>query len=127
MLRILLKIPILPILAIGYAVSLLISFLVPPLYTAVAFDSGGVASGPMTTTFILPLAVGACNALGGNLLTDAFGVVAMVAITPLITIQVLGLYSNVRRRIRRRKLAEKISGYEDSVLYYDKEEVTPDV
>ena len=126
MLRILLKIPILPILAIGYAVSLLISFLVPPLYTAVAFDSGGVASGPMTTTFILPLAVGACTALDGNLLTDAFGVVAMVAITPLITIQVLGLYSNVRRRIRRRKLAEKISGYEDSVLYYDKEEVTPD-
>ena len=76
----------------------MISFFVPKIYTAIAFDSGGVASGPMTAAFLLPLAQGACVALGGNIVTDAFGVVAMVAMTPLITIQVMGLYS---------KLAEK--------------------
>ncbi|HRF36602.1 MAG TPA: DUF1538 family protein, partial [Clostridia bacterium] len=65
----------------------------PKIYTAIAFDSGGVASGPLTSSFILPLAIGACVALSGNpqsVLTDAFGVVAMVAMTPLITIQTLG-------------------------------------
>jgi hypothetical protein len=67
------------------------SFFVPKMFTAIAFDSGGVASGPMTATFLLPFAQGACNALGGNVVTDAFGVVAMVAMTPLLTIQMLGL------------------------------------
>ncbi|MGN0785459.1 MAG: DUF1538 family protein, partial [Candidatus Aphodomorpha sp.] len=65
---------------------------------AVAFDSGGVASGPMTATFMLPFAIGACDALGGNLLTDAFGIVAMVAMTPLITIQLLGVLYAVKLR-----------------------------
>lgn len=62
----------------GYAVALGISFFVPKIYTAIAFDSGGVASGPMTAAFLLPLAQGACTALGGNIVTVAFGVVAMV-------------------------------------------------
>ena len=62
------------------------------MFTAIAFDSGGVASGPMTATFLLPFAMGACEALGGNVITDAFGVVAMVAMTPLLTIQLLGLF-----------------------------------
>ena len=65
--------------------------MVPRIFTAIAFDSGGVASGPMTATFLLPFAMGACETLGGNVVTDAFGVVAMVAMTPLITIQLLGL------------------------------------
>jgi len=76
----------------GYLLALLLSFVVPKLFTAIAFDSGGVASGPMTATFLLPLAKGACQSVGGNILTDAFGMVAMVAMTPLITIQVLGLF-----------------------------------
>jgi hypothetical protein len=67
------------------------SYYVPKMFTAIAFDSGGVASGPMTATFLLPFAQGACNAMGGNVVTDAFGVVAMVAMTPLLTIQMLGL------------------------------------
>ncbi|MBD5559186.1 MAG: DUF1538 domain-containing protein [Clostridia bacterium] len=75
----------------GYGLALLLMLFAPPVFTAVAFDSGGVASGPMTATFLLPFAEGACQALGGNVLTDAFGVVAMVALTPLITIQLLGL------------------------------------
>ena len=56
----------------------------PKIFTAIAFDSGGVASGPMTATFLLPFAMGACDALGGDVVTDAFGVVAMVAMTPLV-------------------------------------------
>lgn len=75
----------------GYALALGLSFIVPKIFTSIAFDSGGVASGPMTATFLLPFAMGACEALGGNILTDAFGIVAMVAMTPLITIQILGL------------------------------------
>ena len=82
----------------GYAFAIGISFVVPKLYTAIAFDAGGVASGPMTATFLLPLAQGACAAVGGNIVTDAFGVVAMVAMTPLITIQVLGLVSELQKR-----------------------------
>ena len=98
MIRVLTGISILWILIPGYTIALVISFFVPKIYTAIAFDSGGVASGPMTAAFLLPLGQGACVALGGNIVTDAFGVVAMVAMTPLITIQVMGLYS---------KLAEK--------------------
>ncbi|MBO7420832.1 MAG: DUF1538 domain-containing protein [Spirochaetaceae bacterium] len=75
----------------GYAVALLLTFFCPQLFTAIAFDSGGVASGPMTTTFILSFMLGISNALGGNPLTDAFGVIALVAMAPLITIQVLGI------------------------------------
>ena len=75
----------------GYLTAIALSFFVPKMFTAIAFDSGGVASGPMTATFLLPFAMGACEALGGNIITDAFGVVAMVAMTPLITIQLLGV------------------------------------
>ena len=103
MVRVLTGISILYFLIPGYALALIISFFVPKLYTAIAFDSGGVASGPMTAAFLLPLAQGACTAVGGNLITDAFGVVAMVAMTPLITIQILGLVSQWKQaRLRRR-------------------------
>ena len=63
----------------------------PDIYTAIAFDSGGVASGPMTATFMLQFMIGACGALGGNILQDAFGIVALVALMPLISIQIVGL------------------------------------
>ena len=98
MIRVLTGISILWLLVPGYAIALGISFFVPKIYTAIAFDSGGVASGPMTATFLLPLAQGACTALGGNIVTDAFGVVAMVAMTPLITIQVMGLATRLMQR-----------------------------
>lgn len=120
MLRILTGIPLMWFLIPGYAISLLISFFVPPLYTGVAFDSGGVASGPMTTTFLLPFAAGACAAVGGNLLTDAFGIVAMVAMTPLITIQVIGLFAQIKHRALRRRTADQLSRIDDSILYYDR-------
>ena len=100
MTRVLTGIPILYFLIPGYAIAIGLSFVVPKIFTAIAFDSGGVASGPMTATFLLPLAQGACVAVGGNLVADAFGVVAMVAMTPLITIQVLGLITMVKNRKR---------------------------
>ena len=98
MARVLTGLSIFWFLAPGYALALLLSFFVPDLFTAIAFDSGGVASGPMTATFLLPLATGACEQLGGNVTTDAFGIVAMVAMTPLIAIQLLGLFYQRRRK-----------------------------
>jgi hypothetical protein len=91
MVRVLTGISIFWFLIPGYFAAIIMSYYVPKMFTAIAFDSGGVASGPMTATFLLPFAQGACNALGGNVVTDAFGVVAMVAMTPLLTIQMLGL------------------------------------
>lgn len=96
MLRVLTGVSILWFLIPGYALSLIITFFVPPIFTSVAFDAGGVASGPLTATFLLPLAMGACSAAGGNIAEDAFGIVAMVAMTPLLTIQILGLISRFK-------------------------------
>lgn len=98
MIRVLSGISIVWFLLPGYAIALGLSFVVPKIFTAIAFDSGGVASGPMTATFLLPLAQGACIALGGDLVSDAFGVVAMVAMTPLITIQIMGVIHQVKNR-----------------------------
>ena len=98
MVRILTGLHIFWLLIPGYVVSLTLAFFVPPMFTAIAFDSGGVASGPMTATFMLPFAMGACEAAGGNILTDAFGLVALVAMMPLITIQIMGAVSVVKSR-----------------------------
>lgn len=91
MLRVLTGIPIMYFLIPGYAIALLLSIFTPKIFTSIAFDSGGVATGPVTTTFLIPFLIGICTSLGGNILTDAFGVVAMVAMTPLISIQISGL------------------------------------
>lgn len=119
MLRVLTGIPVLPILIFGYVVSLVITFFVPPIYTGIAFDSGGVASGPMSTTFILPFAIGACESLGGNVMTDAFGIVAMVAMTPLIAIQVMGLVSEIKRKKQLAAARSEILALEDNMIYYE--------
>ena len=107
MVRVLTGISILWFLIPGYTFAIGISFVVPKLYTAIAFDAGGVASGPMTATFLLPLAQGACVAAGGNIVTDAFGVVAMVAMTPLITVQLMGLMAQLKQR--RARQAQPVS------------------
>jgi hypothetical protein len=91
MLRVVTGISIWWFLVPGYALALALTFFCPPLFTAIAFDSGGVASGPMSSTFILAFTLGASSAAGGNPLSDAFGVIAMIAMTPLIMIQILGL------------------------------------
>ena len=119
MVRVLTGLNILWLLVPGYAISLGLTFFVPPIFTGIAFDSGGVASGPMTATFLLPFAMGACSALGGNIMTDAFGTVAMVAMTPLVTIQAMGLYSQLRHKLARRRLLYHMERVEDTVIYFD--------
>lgn len=122
MLRVLTKISIYWFIIPGYVIALVLSFFVPKVFTAIAFDSGGVASGPMTATFLLPFTMGVCEAIGGNSLTDAFGVVALVAMTPLITIQFLGLL--YKRRVKEvanseRKAAPYLT---DDIIEYTKDE-----
>ena len=123
MLRILTGISILWFLIPGYAVALIMTFFVPQIFTGVAFDSGGVASGPMTTTFLLPLAMGACEAVGGNVLTDAFGIVALVAMTPLFTIQLMGLVDKLKSRTStkalRQAIHQELESLEEGVIYWE--------
>ncbi len=123
MARVLTGISILWFLIPGYLFALGLTFFVPQMFTGIAFDAGGVASGPMTATFLLPFAVGACQAAGGDLMTDAFGLVAMVAMTPLVTIQLMGLAGRVRKRLAAEALRLEVARVEDVVLYFDEEEV----
>ena len=98
----------------GYTIALVLTFFTPKIFTAIAFDSGGVASGTMTAAFLLPFAVGICEAVGGNIMTDAFGIVAMVAMMPLISMQLLGVMYNIRlKRTRAQELAEEMHDAED--------------
>lgn len=105
MFRVFTGISILWFVGIGYAVALLLSFVVPEVFTSIAFDSGGVASGAMTSTFLMPLAIGATFAVGGNIMTDAFGVIAMVALLPPITVQILGLIYQIKLKIAEKEEA----------------------
>jgi hypothetical protein len=126
----------------GYAAALLLTLFAPKVFTAIAFDSGGVASGPMTAAFILPFAAGASLAGGGNIYTDAFGVVALVAMTPLVTIQIVGVLSVQKRRKKAvpapSDIAEEVIEFDeeaalkldidakyDDIIDFDQEESTP--
>ncbi len=95
------------------------TFYVPHIFTGVAFDSGGAASGPITATFLLPFAIGACEGVGGNVLTDAFGAVAMVAMTPIVTVQAMGIISRRRQEARIRRVKVQLGEVEDGIVYYD--------
>ncbi|MEE0098183.1 MAG: DUF1538 domain-containing protein [Gemmiger sp.] len=104
----------------GYIIALVLSRMVPDIFIGIAFDSGGVASGPMTSTFLLPLSIGVCEALGGNLMTDAFGVVALVALTPLIAIQLMGLVYKLKTAKRTQIVPAAIA--DDCDMIVDLEE-----
>ena len=119
MLRILTGISVLWFLIPGYVFALVLTRYVSPIFTGIAYDSGGVASGPMTATFLLPFAMGACEALGGNVMTDAFGIVAMVAMTPLITIQMMGFITQMKEKAKRRYIEVQMHQLEDDILYFD--------
>ncbi len=112
-LRVILGLPILAFLVPGYVIALALSFFVPPIFTSIAFDAGGVASGPMTASFLLPMAIGLSAACNSGAATDAFGVVAMVAMTPLITVQILGLVYRVKTAAAAKSAAE---AQEESML-----------
>jgi hypothetical protein len=119
MIRIIIGFPIIYYLIPGYFLSLALSFFVPKLYTAIAFDSGGVASGPLTSSFILPLAIGACSVIhdgGDSILSYAFGIVAMVAMTPLITIQVMGFKAIATNKLKNRMMMRRIQDADDEQI-----------
>ena len=100
-------------------ISLGLSFFVPGLYTAIAFDSGGVASGPLTSSFILPFAVGVCASFTGgvdSILSNAFGIVSMVAMAPLITIQLLGFRAIIAKKISDGIAMKKILSADDEQI-----------
>ncbi len=118
MIRIIFNFSILYYLIPGYALSIGLSFFVPKIYTAIAFDSGGVASGPLTSSFILPMAIGACSVVWGadKILELAFGIVAMVAMTPLITIQLLGFKAIAAQKVRKSIEMKKIIDSDDEQI-----------
>ena len=110
--RVLTGINILWFLVPAYSIALILLFFVPQVFSAIAFDSGGAVSGAMTSTFLVPFVIGAATILGKNVLTDAFGLVAFVAMAPLVTIQVMGLIYNI-------KLKEKVvdSGDDEIIMW----------
>ena len=124
MVRVLTGISILWFLVPGYVLALSLSFQVPKVFTAIAFDSGGVASGPMKATFLLPVAMGAGEALGGNVLTDAFGIVAMVAMTPLVAIQVLGLVYQKKSALEAERALLTAVEADEIIIYDDADQET---
>lgn len=122
LMRVIFGISILYILLPGYIFALIITFFVKPIFSSIAFDSGGVASGPMTATFLLPFSMGACDAVeGGNILLDAFGIVAMVAMTPVITIQILGIIYKLKERSAIMR-SEPETVFEDSIIDFNSDE-----
>ncbi|MCI8892702.1 MAG: DUF1538 domain-containing protein [Eubacterium sp.] len=125
MLRVLTGLPIYWIVIPGYVIALVMSRFVPKMFVGIAFDSGGVASGPMTTTFLIPLSIGACETIGGNLMTDAFGVVALVALTPLIAVQMMGIqYQMALKKPGQQTAAPKPAfAAEDDIYDFEEDDI----
>lgn len=110
----------------GYILALALSFVVPKIYTSMAFDSGGVASGPMASTFVMPFCIGFTIAQHGvdYVYIDAFGCVAMIALMPLIVIQLVGLFANIKKAfIYRRARQRFIESNDVQVIHFEEEEV----
>ena len=116
MFRVLTGLPIMALLIPGYAIAMILMIFSPEIFTSIAFDSGGVASGPMTATFLLPFSIGACVATGGNINADAFGTVAMVAMTPLITIQILGVFYKYKQKTSKPQQAETDKQEQEDII-----------
>ena len=108
---------------LGYGLVIILTFLAPRLFTSIAFDSGAVASGPLAATFMLPFAIGASETLGGNIFTDAFGIVALVALTPVIVLLIFGVAFNIRARKAAKEMAVPA---EDTIIELDYVGEAPD-
>lgn len=119
MVRVLTGVSILWFVMPGYVLALAMAFFVPQTFTAIAFDSGGVASGPLTATFMLPFAMGACTAMGGNIMTDAFGIVALVAMMPLITVQAMGVVYVIKSRRQAKTVAQSVYAENDVIELWE--------
>ena len=125
MIRILLSIPIMYILIPGYIIAISLTFFVPRIFTGIAFDSGGVCSGPMSTTFLLPLAMGTSEGASRHMMIDAFGIIAMVAMTPLIVIQTMGLIYQIKQKsseeLSKDELLAMVHKDAKIIVVYDRE------
>ena len=119
MVRVLTGVSILWFVVPGYVLALAMAFFVSQTFTAIAFDSGGVASGPLTATFMLPFAMGACTAMGGNIMTDAFGIVALVAMMPLITVQAMGVVYVIKSRRQAKTVAQSVYAENDVIELWE--------
>jgi hypothetical protein len=119
-LRILFEIDIMIFLLIGYTLSITLSFIVPKLYTTIAMDSGGAVSGPMISAFLTPMVVGLALNQDSNVMLYGFGMVAMVSMMPLLSVQMLGFHAliqaKVRQRIARRRIAEQ---FDEEIIYFN--------
>lgn len=114
MIRVLTGIPILYFLLPGYLIALILAFVGDDVFTAVAFDSGGVASGTMASTFLVPFAIGVSEGVGGNVLSDAFGVIAMVAMAPIVAVQISGLIYKLKSKKLQKK--NEVGGSEEQII-----------
>jgi len=124
MLRVITGIPLIMIIIPGYIIALVLSRLVSPIFVGIAFDSGGVASGPMTSCFLLPLCIGACTGMGGNVMTDAFGVVALVALTPIIAIQIMGVAYKIKlKRLEKHGPSTRVRRDSDDIIEIREEDI----
>ena len=104
----------------GYILAFVLSFMVPKIYTAMAFDSGGVASGPMTSTFVLPFCIGFAYSCGADVYSYGFGLVAVVAMMPIIVIQALGLQSQIKSKRALSKARKRIvEENDDQIIHFD--------
>jgi hypothetical protein len=99
---------------IGYGIALILTFFIPKVFTAIAFDAGGATGGSLTTTFLLPIAIGACYVMGGNVFTDAFGLASMVSLVPIITVEITGLFYEFKTR-----MINRIENLDDSIIDYE--------
>mgnify|MGYP003307114238 CR=1 FL=1 len=100
----------------GYIISLILAYLTPDMFTAIAFDSGGAVSGPLTSSFLLPICIGACMVLDGNILTDAFGIIGLVSLSPLIMIQLLGYVYQLKTKRSNLRLVKDLS---EEIIEYE--------
>lgn len=111
--RIFTGISILYFLVPGYLLSIILMLVCPKSFTAISFDAGGSVCGPLTATFILPLLIGVCSCLGGNIYADAFGLIALCAMSPLITVQLLGTVFKIKTKAQiYRDIDEEIIDYD---------------
>ena len=117
-LRIVFKFSILYVIIPGYVLCFILSFFVPRIYTAIAFDAGGVASGPLTSSFILPIALGLCSTINApnEILSYGFGIVSLVALSPLISIEILGCYSLLVNKMNVKKQIRNVLKEEDKII-----------
>lgn len=111
--RVIYQVPIFWFLVVFYAFAMLLTFITPKMFTSIAFDTGGSVCGPLTATFILPFMIGVCLANGSDIMLDAFGLIAFIATSPLITIQILGIIFKIKTK---REINNEI---DEEIITYD--------